>query len=200
VDSHDFSAISNGSDHPQRGNQVHGLANGIGSGGRDGANETDSLEGGRGGDEVSGERAGVLDDSNPALDVDPESCAAYISLGNFGYLPSDPERKSDDGDAHSLDAEFAASEIIRQLENGLPRDVAYILLSCRRRLKSNPQDLFARTLLGLALLMLRNETEAFHELQRVFLQSPVWRPFLRQLVNRVKQRRANVDVRALRSS
>ena len=86
----------------------------------------------------------------------------------------------------------------RGLANDVRDDVAYVLMNCRKRLKLNVHDLLTRARLGLTLLLYQ-DAEAYCELQQGFLESPVWRPFLRLLVNEVKQRRGGNLAYVLRS-
>jgi hypothetical protein len=114
-------------------------------------------------------------------------------------LRGDAECEADYRAAFLLDAGLAAREIVRRLEEDIRSDFGSVLVTCRKRLVTNPRDLVARTRLGLALLMVRQENDAFRALQQVFLQSPVWRPFIRLLVNEAKPRSANVIARLLLS-
>jgi hypothetical protein len=130
---------------------------------------------------------------------DSPDCLVAISQGNARYLKGDADCESDYRAAFLFDARCAAREIVGRLEADIRDDLGYVLVSCRKRLKINPQDVFARTRIGLVLLMLRQEEDAFRELQQVFLESPAWRPFLRLLVNRAKERRDTIFARRRRS-
>ena len=112
---------------------------------------------------------------------------------------SDSGCEADYRAAFLLDADLAAREIACGLEQDVRDDVAYVLMNCRKRLKLNVHDLVARVRLGLTLLLLDQDAEAYCELRQVFLESPAWRPFLRLLVNEVKQRRGGPFAQVLRS-
>jgi hypothetical protein len=90
--------------------------------------------------------------------------------------------------------------MVRGLANEVREDVAYVLMNCRKRLKIDAHDLVARARVGLTLLLLNQDAQAYRELQQVFLQSPVWRPFLRILVNEARQWREGMFAQAQRSS
>lgn len=128
-------------------------------------------------------------DLERSLEIEPGDCAGYISRGNARYHTSDPECEADYLVAFFLDAAFAAREIVLRLEADIMDDVCQVLVNCRLCLRIDNQNIVARTRLGLALLLLSQDEEAFHHLQQVFRQSPAWRPYLRLLVNQVKLRR-----------
>jgi len=105
------------------------------------------------------------------------------------FKGAEEECESDYLTAFLLDAERATREMVRALEGDIREDVEHVLTKCRKRLKTDAQDLLARTRLGLTLLLINQDAEAYCELQQVFLQSPTWRPFLRLLVSEAKRRR-----------
>jgi hypothetical protein len=125
-----------------------------------------------------------------APEGDPGDCVAHISRGIARYHRGEPECEGHYLVAFSLNAPLAASEVVGRLEDDIRDDVADVLLHCRKRLRNDPQDVVARTRLGLTLLLLYQDADAFCDLQQVFLQSPAWRPFLRLLVNEAKWWRA----------
>jgi hypothetical protein len=197
LDHDECSLLLNRTDLPKDGLLAAEFGSVIEEAGRHGEDETDLPVGGESESRHCSELEEELDDPDRDRDFDPSPFVASLSRGHARYHRGDPECEMDYRNAFLLDAGLAAREMVHQLEDEIHRDVAYVLLDCRRRLKNNPQDLIARTRLGLALLLLLQEQEAFRELQLVFLQSTVWRPFLRILVNQAKQRRAIVLARML---
>jgi hypothetical protein len=141
----------------------------------------------------------VLEDPDRTLDFDLAAWAASIARGNARYQSGDPDCEADYRAAFFLDAPLTASKFVRGLNDEVRANVTHVLLTCRGRLRINPRDVVARTRLGLTLFLLCQEEEAFRELHQVFLQSPVWRPFLRLLVNEAKPRRPRLFARILRS-
>jgi hypothetical protein len=156
-----------------------------------------------GGGETTGQLLGEFDHAGDEFESEPEvtpvDCVGYISRGIARYQRGDPECEADYRAAFRLDAAIAASEVVQRLEEDIRDDVADVLLKCRTRLSINPHDLVARTRLGLTSFLLYRDAEAFSDLQRVFLQDPVWRPFLRLLVNEAKPRRTTVFARLLQN-
>jgi hypothetical protein len=167
--------------------------------GAHGADGSDSPGGRSTASRARGNLEGVLDDPDRTSEFDPPECLASISRGNARYLRGDAECEADYRVAFLLDAGLAAREIVRRLEDDIQADFATVLVSCRKRLVTNPRDVVARTRLGLTLLMLRQEDDGFRALQQVFLDSPVWRPFLRLLVNEARPKSATLIARLLRS-
>jgi hypothetical protein len=148
--------------------------------------------------QARGELEEALDDPDRTLDSDPSDCVTCIAQGDARYHRGDPECEADYRTAFLLDARLAASEILRRLEADIRDDFAFVLMDCRKRLRIDSRDIVARTLRGLTLLLLCLDAEALCDLQQVFRQSPVWRPFLRLLVTEAKPRRATVFARILR--
>jgi hypothetical protein len=144
--------------------------------------------------------AGLLDVFDAAVMSDPADCEGFIARARARYQMSDSGCEADYRAAFVLDARLAAHEIVRALANDVRDDVAYVLMNCRKRLKLNANDLVARARVGLTLLLLEQDAEAYFELQQVFLQSEVWRPFLRLLVDEAKQRRGGTLAYVLRSN
>jgi hypothetical protein len=138
-----------------------------------------------------------LEEFDRDQEIDAGKCIEHISRARNRYQNGDPDCEADYRHAYLLDSRLAVSEIVRGLENEVRDDVAYVLINCMERLASDSRDVVARTRLGLALLLLYQDVEAYHNLQRAFLQSPDWRPLLRLLVNKVKLRRAKVYPRIL---
>jgi hypothetical protein len=139
----------------------------------------------------------ALEDPDQTQDVDLTAWAASVARGNARYQIGDPECEADYRAAFFLDAPLTASKFVRRLNDEVRANVTHVLLTCRGRLRINPRDVIARTRLGLTLFLLCQDEEAFRELHQVFVQSPVWRPFLRLLVNQAKQRRTIVLARLL---
>jgi hypothetical protein len=141
----------------------------------------------------------IHDDFARAAEIVRGDCLERISRARARYLEGDAGCEADYQAAFLLDAKLAASELIRQLEAEIRDDVVYLLMNCRKRLAFDPGDVVSRTRLGLALLLLFQDAEAFHNLQRAFLRDTSWRPHLRLLVNEAKQRRASTLPRILGS-
>jgi hypothetical protein len=139
--------------------------------------------------QVSDGLLGLLHVFDGAIMSDPADCEGHIARARARYQMGDSGCEADYRAAFLLDARLAAQKIVRGLAIDVRDDVAYVLMICRKRLKLNAHDLVARARVGLTLLLLNQDAEAYRELQRVFLQSEVWRPFLRLLVNEVRQRR-----------
>jgi len=142
-----------------------------------------------------GDLKGALADFDRAIGIDPGYCLAYISRGNVRYHKRDPKCEEDYRAAFLLNPQLAAREVVMRLEADIRDDVSFILINSHKRLRIDPLDVVARARLGLTLLLLEQEEEAFQYLQQVFLQSPDWRPFLRLLVNEAKRWRANMSAR-----
>jgi tetratricopeptide (TPR) repeat protein len=138
---------------------------------------------------------GAIADFSRALAIDPGYCAAYISRGNARYHQWDPGCEADYRFAFCLDARLAAREIVRLLDEGIGPDPADVLADCRQHLRSNPEDALSRVRRGLTHLLLNQDTPAIHDLQRVFLRSPAWKPFLPLLIDEAKRRRAAASAR-----
>jgi hypothetical protein len=130
---------------------------------------------------------GLLDVFDAAVMSDPADCEGHIARARARYQMGDSGCEADYRAAFLLDASLAAQEIVRGLADDVLDDVAYVLMNCRKRLKLDAHDLVARVRAGLTLLLLDQDAEAYRELQQVFLQSVIWRPFLRLLVNEAKQ-------------
>jgi len=150
--------------------------------------------------QVSDGLAGLLDVFDAVVMSDPADCEGHIARARARYQMSDSGCEADYRAAFLLDARLAAQEIVRGLANDVRDDVAYVLMNCRKRLKLDADDLVARARLGLTLLLLYQDAEAYRELLQVLLQSQVWRPFLRLLVNEAKQRRGGTFAQVLTSS
>jgi hypothetical protein len=123
----------------------------------------------------------------------------HIARARARYQKNHPECEADYRAAFLLDARLTAREIVRGLELDMSDDVAYLLMNCRKRLKIDSQDLVARVRVGLTLLVLYQDADAYCDLQQVFLQNPVWRPFLRLLVNEVKLERERIFAQMFKS-
>jgi hypothetical protein len=132
----------------------------------------------------------IHDEFATASELVRGDCLERLSRARARYQDWDAGCEADYRTAFLLDGRFAASAIIGQLEAEIREDLVFVLMGCRKRLACDPRDLVARARLGLALLLLFQDPEAFRNLQRVFLQDASWRPFLRLLVNEAKQRRA----------
>jgi hypothetical protein len=139
-----------------------------------------------------GDLDGVFDDVERALERNAEECFGHISRAKARYHGGDPECEADYRAAFLVDARLTATEIVRELANEARNDVGYVLINCMERLASDSRDVVALTRLGLTLLLLYQDSEAFKNLQRAFLQNPSWRPLLRLLVKKVKMRRATI--------
>jgi hypothetical protein len=137
--------------------------------------------------QVSDGLLGLLDVFDAAVMSDPADCEGHIARARARYQMGDSGCEADYQAAFLLDARLAAHEIVRGLGNDVRDDVAYVLMNCRKRLKLDTHDLVARLRAGLTLLLLDQDAEAYRELQQVFCQSVIWRPFLRLLVNEAKQ-------------
>jgi hypothetical protein len=125
-------------------------------------------------------------------EVDPPDCAGYISRGTARYHAYHPECEADYRAAFLLDAQLAATEVVQRLEDEIRSNVAYVLMSCRKHLAIDPQDVVARVRLGLTLLLLHQDGQAFTDLQQAFLQGPAWRPSLRLMVNAARRQRTTL--------
>ncbi len=143
---------------------------------------------------------GSLDVFDAVVMSDPADCEGHIARARARYQMGDSGCETDYRAAFLLDARLAAQEIVRGLANDVRHDVGYVLMNCRKRLKLDAHDLVARARVGLTLLLLNQDAEAYCELQQVFLQSEDWRPFLRLLVNEARQRRGGTLAQVLRSS
>ncbi len=141
--------------------------------------------------EICGDLDG-FDDVERTLEENANECFEHISRARARYHEGDPECEADYRAAFLVDARLTATEIVRELKNELRDDVGYVLISCMERLAIDSRDVVARARLGLTLLLLYQDSEAFKNLQRAFLQHPSWRPLLRVLVNKVKMRRAAI--------
>jgi hypothetical protein len=135
---------------------------------------------------------GTCDEFDHAVPIEPGDCLGHIARARARYQKNHPECEADYRAAFLLDAGLTAREIIRGLEVDIRDDVAYHLMNCRKLLNIDSQDLVARVWLGLTLLVLYQDAAGYCELQQVFLQNPVWRPFLRLLVNEVKLQRGSI--------
>jgi tetratricopeptide (TPR) repeat protein len=142
---------------------------------------------------------GAIADFSRALAIDPGYCVAYISRGHDRYHKQDPKYEADYRAAFFLDARLATREFIRLLDEGIRHDLADVLTNYRKHLRIDPEDVVARTRRGLTLLLLNRDTEAIHDLQRVFLRSSAWKPFLQLLVDEAKRRRASASARMTES-
>src|SRR4051812_48093526 len=104
---------------------------------------------------------------------DPGVKRTGCSLGHvvqaLTYEKGKPGDDGDHGAAAQLDERLAARKIVRELEREIRDDVAFVLMKCRKRLRVDDRDVIARTRLGLTLLMLGQDSDAFFELQQVFL-------------------------------
>ena len=129
---------------------------------------------------------------NARFERNAEECFGHIARANARYHGGDPECEADFRAAFLLDARLTATEIVRELANEVRDDVGNVVLNCMERLAIDSRDVVARARLGLTLLLLYQDTEAFENLQQAFLQNPSWRPLLRLLVNKVKLRRAKI--------
>jgi hypothetical protein len=196
---YDSSSMPTGTDHSDGGVEMDGFERMVERVVQAGVIETDFPDDGRTAGPARVELLEALDDPERTLDFDPSECVACISRGNVRYHKGDPECEADYRTAFVLDARLAASEIVLRLQGDMRDDVFYVLMNCRNHLIVNPHDVVARVRLGLTLLMLFQEAEALRELQQVFLRSPVWRPFLRLLVNEAKERRGNVSAQVVAS-
>jgi hypothetical protein len=137
--------------------------------------------------QVSDGLLGLLDVFDAAVMSDPADCEGHIARARALYQMGDSGCEADYRAAFLLDASLAAQKIVLGLADDVLDDVAYVLMNCRKRLKLDAHDLVARVRAGLTLLLLDQDAEAYCELQQVFLQSVIWRPFLRLLVNEAKQ-------------
>jgi hypothetical protein len=135
---------------------------------------------------------GIFDDVERVLARNAEECFGHISRAKARYHGGDPECEADFRAAFLVDARLTATEIVRELANEVRDDVGQVLINCMERLAIDSRDVVARARLGLTLLLLYQDAEAFENLQRAFLQNPSWRPLLRLLVNKVKMRRATI--------
>ena len=129
--------------------------------------------------------------------LDPIDPVHWMSRGYVRYRQGDPQCEDDYRTAFLIDAPLAAREFVWRLEKEIQHGCCDVLTGCRELLCIDPGNLMARTRLGLTLYLLLQEAEAFQELNRVFLRSPVWRPFLRLLVNEARQSRPIVIARVV---
>jgi hypothetical protein len=127
-----------------------------------------------------------------ASEILRRDCIDRLSRARARYQEWDAGCEADYRGAFLLDDRLAASQFVRELETEIREDLVYLLMTSKKRVISNPRDIVARARLGLAFLMLFQDSEAFHHLQRAFLQDPRWRPFLQLLVNEAKMRRASI--------
>jgi hypothetical protein len=142
----------------------------------------------------------LFEEADLDLPDEPNDCAGHLARARALYQTRDPNCEADYLAAFVLDPALATREVIGGLVRDVQDDLAYVLVSCRRHLRGNANDPVARTWLGLILLMLNQDAEAYIELQQVFLQSPAWRPFLRLLVNEARQHRDGVMAHVLTRS
>jgi tetratricopeptide (TPR) repeat protein len=143
-----------------------------------------------------GDFDGAIADFNRALAIDPGYCPAYVSRG---YHQGDPRCEADYRSAFFLDARLAARELVRMLDERLRHDLDHVLTDCREHLRIDPEDVVACVRRGLTHLLLNQDTQAIHDLQRISLRSPAWKPFLPLLVAEAKRRRAWRSARMTRS-
>jgi hypothetical protein len=139
-----------------------------------------------------GDLDGMFDDADRALERNCEECFGHMSRANARYHGGDAECEADYRAAFLVDSRLAATTIVQGLANEVREDVGHVLTNCMERLAIDSRDVVTRARLGLTLLLLYQDSEAFKNLQRAFLQNPSWRPFLRLLVNKVKMRRAKI--------
>ena len=136
----------------------------------------------------------LFDDVERALERNAEECFGHISRAKARYHEGDPECEADFRAAFLLDARLTATEIVRALANEVRDDVDNVVIDCMNRLALDSRDVVARARLGLTFLLLYQDSEAFENLKRAFVQKPSWRPLLRLLVNKVKLRRATIPL------
>ena len=149
--------------------------------------------------QVRGYLQGTLDKFDLLPEINPGDCLAHISRAIARYHRGDPGCENDYRAAFLLDPGLTTNETVRALEDEITDDVAYVLMNCRKRLKIDPHDLFARVRRGLTLLVLYQDADGYRDLQHVFVESPAWRPFLRLLVNELKLQRARILAQMFRS-
>jgi hypothetical protein len=98
-----------------------------------------------------------------------------------------------------IDAVLAAHEVVDRLGAEIRGDVDRVLVNGRKHLATDRDDFNARARLGLILLMLFQDDDAYRELQQVFLRRPAWRPSLRILVNAAKRWRERMTAHMVKS-
>jgi hypothetical protein len=145
-----------------------------------------------------GDLDGAFDDVERALERNAEECFGHMSRAKARYHGGDPECEADYRAAFLVDPRLTATEIVRELADEARNDVGHVLINCMDRLAIDSRDVVARARLGLTLLLLYQDSEAFKNLQRAFLHNPSWRPLLRLLVNKVKRRRERIPPQILR--
>jgi hypothetical protein len=126
------------------------------------------------------------------LEIEFQDWIALIASAKAGYQLGDTACEADFRAAFLLDARLTVSEFIRELKRELRNDISDLVHDCRHRLVADPGDVVSLSRLGLTLLLLYQDENAFLYLQRAFVHHPLWRPMLRALVNKAKLRREDV--------
>jgi hypothetical protein len=134
----------------------------------------------------------VKEDAELVLERNCRECIGRMFRARARYQRAEPGCEADYRAAFVLDARLTSSEFVRELDGEIRNNFAGLLLNCRARLLVNSKEVVTLVRLGLTLLMLEQDDEAFIFLQRAFVQNPLWRPLLRDLVNRAKVRRAGM--------
>jgi hypothetical protein len=128
-------------------------------------------------------------DVERVLETKCQECIGCIFRARARYQKAEPGCEADYRAAFLLDARLTTSEFVREIDGEIRHNIAGLLLDCRARLLVNSRDVVALARLGLTLLLLDQDDEAFIFLHRALAQNPSWRPLLRVLVNRAKVRR-----------
>jgi hypothetical protein len=140
--------------------------------------------------QVNADLAELLDAFDGAIKNEGPDC-----LGDHfrtRYRAGNPQVELDRQSSILIDSALEAHDVVERLANEIRDDFTCVLVNCRERLKTDRNDIVARARLGLTLLLLFQDDEAYRELQQVFLRSPASRPHLRILVNEARQQRASL--------
>jgi tetratricopeptide (TPR) repeat protein len=131
--------------------------------------------------------AEALADCELALNIDPNFCLAHLSRGNIRYHLRDMAAPADYATAFRLNAEAAATEIIRILTMDIREDAAAVLENCRKHIRICPNDAIAYSRRGLTLLLLGREREANDDFGEASQRFPQWQNHLKMVVEMAKR-------------
>jgi hypothetical protein len=135
---------------------------------------------------------GVGDAVDDNFEIVCKNCIGRISRARTRYQEGDQACEGDYRAAFLFDARLTASQFIQELNREITNNTDNLVQNCMDRLIVDPGDVVALARLGLTLLLLYDDDEAFPYLKRAFVQNPLWRPLLRLLVKKAKLRRACV--------
>jgi hypothetical protein len=110
-----------------------------------------------------------------------------LSRGNVRYHLRDIAAPADYANAFRLNAEAAASEVLRILKTDIKEDAESVLENCRKHVRICPDDAVAYSRRGLTLLLLGREAEAASDLEHAVQRLPECREYLDLLVQLAKE-------------